>query len=118
MALDLDDDWIRRRNECYRERRDLVVAGARAAGLSTQTPAAAIYVWARLPDGEEDVAYTTDLVTEAGVSMTPGSFFGPSGAGYVRISLGTPTPRVAEAMRRWEVWANARGGGRGQASPE
>ena len=49
--------------------------------------------------------YTTTLVTTAGVSVTPGSFFGPSGRGYVRISLGTPTPRVAEAMQRWLEWS-------------
>jgi LL-diaminopimelate aminotransferase len=108
VALNLDHDWIEKRNECYRERRDLVVAGVRAAGLTAETPAAAIYVWARLPEGEDDEAYTTALVTEAGVSVTPGSFFGPSGRGYVRISLGTPTPRVAEAMQRWLEWSQAR----------
>jgi LL-diaminopimelate aminotransferase len=108
VALNLDEDWLAKRNECYRERRDLVVDGLRAAGLTTETPAAAIYVWARLPEGEDDVDYTTTLVTTAGVSVTPGSFFGPSGRGYVRISLGTPTPRVAEAMQRWLEWSKAR----------
>ncbi|MEP7359260.1 MAG: aminotransferase class I/II-fold pyridoxal phosphate-dependent enzyme, partial [Anaerolineales bacterium] len=108
VALNLDDEWIQKRNECYRERRDLVVAGVRAAGLTTLSPAAAIYVWARLPEGEDDVEYTTTLVTEAGVSVTPGSFFGPSGQGYVRISLGTPTLRVAEAMQRWLKWSKGR----------
>ena len=108
VALNLDEEWLATRNDCYRERRDLVVAGLRAAGLTTETPAAAIYVWARLPEGEDDVEYTTALVTTAGVSVTPGSFFGPSGRGYVRISLGTPTPRVAEAMQRWLEWSKAR----------
>jgi LL-diaminopimelate aminotransferase len=107
-ALNLDEDWLAQRNECYRERRDLVVAGLRAAGLEAETPAAAIYVWARLAEGEDDVAYTTALVTTAGVSVTPGSFFGPSGRCYVRISLGTPTPRVAEAMQRWLEWSKVR----------
>jgi LL-diaminopimelate aminotransferase len=34
------------------------------------------------------------------VSVTPGTVFGPSGAGYIRLSLGTPTDRVREAMAR------------------
>ncbi len=105
VALTGDQTWQVARNEIYRERRDLVVAGARAAGLTADVPAAAIYVWARLPDGMHDAAYADDMLAGAAVTITPGSFFGPSGRGYVRLSLGTPTDRVREAMARWQAWA-------------
>ncbi len=103
-ALTGDRSWQTARNAVYRERRDLVVAGVRAAGLAADTPQAAIYVWARLPAGQDDEAYADALLAEAGVSVTPGRIFGPSGAGYLRVSLGTPTERVREAMRRWAEW--------------
>lgn len=105
LALTGDQDWMQARNAHYRARRDLVVAGARAAGLQADPPAAAIYVWVKLPDGSSDEAYALALLEGAGVSATPGAVFGPGGRGYLRISLGTPTERVREAMARWEAWA-------------
>ena len=36
----------------------------------------------------------TRLLEEAGVSITPGTVFGPRGEGYVRISLGMATERI------------------------
>ncbi len=104
-ALTGDQTWIAARNEVYRERRDLVVAGVRAAGLYTETPVAAIYVWVHLPAGTDDAAYADALLDATGVSVTPGWIFGEAGRGFVRLSLGTPTPRVREAMARWQAWA-------------
>jgi LL-diaminopimelate aminotransferase len=104
-ALTGDQSWMVERNAQYQERRDLVVAGVRAAGLRADTPAAAIYVWGALPNGASDEAYAADLLEKTGVSVTPGTIFGPSGHGYLRVSLGTPTDRVREAIARWEAWA-------------
>jgi LL-diaminopimelate aminotransferase len=108
VALTGDSAWQVERNEIYRQRRDQVVAGVRAAGLVAAVPAAAIYVWARLPEGVDDNVYADNLLDEAGVTVTPGSFFGPSGRGYVRLSLCTPTDRIREAMARWQAWAGRR----------
>jgi LL-diaminopimelate aminotransferase len=108
VALTGDSAWQVERNEIYRQRRDQVVAGVRAAGLVAAVPAAAIYVWARLPEGVDDNVYADNLLDDAGVTVTPGSFFGPSGRGYVRLSLCTPTDRIREAMDRWQAWAGRR----------
>jgi LL-diaminopimelate aminotransferase len=35
----------------YHERRDIVIDGLRKVGFHIETPPAAIYVWARLPEG-------------------------------------------------------------------
>jgi LL-diaminopimelate aminotransferase len=104
-ALTGDQTWLEARNAEYQRRRDVVVEAVRALGLAADTPRAAIYVWARLPDGSDDERYTWDLLEGAGVSVTPGSLFGPAGRGYVRISLCTPLPRASEAVRRWRAWA-------------
>lgn len=99
-ALTGDQAWLAERNGHYRQRRDIVVNALRAAGMKAGTPKAAIYVWAQLPDGLDERKYADDLLEKAGVSVTPGTVFGPSGKGFIRISLGTPTERVKEAMER------------------
>jgi LL-diaminopimelate aminotransferase len=103
-ALTGDQAWVESRNAHYERRRDLAVEALRAAGLQVEVPAAAIYVWAQLPPGgrfgDDDVAFTDALVEMTGVSLTPGSIFGPSGRGYVRVSLCVADELLAEAMRR------------------
>jgi len=100
VALTADQSWLAERNELYRQRRDIVVDALRAAGMKVDTPKAAIYAWAQLPAGLDERKYADDLLEAAGVSVTPGTVFGPSGKGFIRISLGTPTERVREAMER------------------
>ncbi len=103
-ALTGDQSWTIARNETYRERRDMVVAALRTAGFQADMPVAAIYVWARLPGGVDDRAYATGLLENTGVSVTPGSVLGPSGAGYFRIALCHPVERLQEAMGRMVKW--------------
>lgn len=104
-ALTGDQDWLLERNHVYQERRDLVVQGLRAAGLKLEVPKAAIYVWAQLPDRESDsIQFCSRLLEETGVSTTPGIVYGKHGEGYLRVSLGTATPRIREAMQRLADW--------------
>lgn len=104
-ALLGDQSWLEERNEIYQARRDLVLAGVRAAGMPADTPKAALYVWAGLPDGESSSAAFCDrLLADTGVSVTPGVAFGQMGEGFVRVSLGTATDRMQEAMERLRSW--------------
>jgi len=104
-ALTAEQDWLEERNLVYKQRRDLVVEGLRSAGFTLETPRAAIYVWARLPGGETDsVAFCARLLEETGISTTPGIVYGAHGEGYLRVSLGTATGRIAEAMERLSNW--------------
>ncbi|MSQ10762.1 MAG: LL-diaminopimelate aminotransferase, partial [Dehalococcoidia bacterium] len=41
---------------------------------------------------------------ETAVVVTPGVGYGPTGEGYIRISLTTPDARIEEAMQRLENW--------------
>ncbi|HCS39295.1 MAG TPA: LL-diaminopimelate aminotransferase [Anaerolineaceae bacterium] len=108
-ALTGDQSWLEGRNLTYKKRRDLIVKGLRQAGFTLETPKAAIYVWAALPKGEIDsVAYCARMLEETGVSTTPGTVYGPHGEGYLRISLGTATDRVEQAMQRIVKWTNGK----------
>ena len=98
------DGWLDANNAVYRDRRDRVVAGLRRAGFEVTTPRAGLYVWARLPSGWTSAAMAEELVEQLGVVVTPGRGYGPSGEGYVRLSLTTPDDRVEEGLRRLAGW--------------
>ncbi len=104
-ALMGDQSWIETRNKVYRDRRDIVVSTLLALGFTLEIPKASIYVWARLPENWEDsIRFCDNLLRETGVSVTPGVVYGPSGAGYIRISLVTPIDHLSEAMERMKTW--------------
>lgn len=104
-ALTSDQSWLEGRNELYRQRRDLVVNSLRKAGFKLDTPQAAIYVWAHLPEGYTDsMKFCEKLLEETGVSTTPGVVYGSHGEGYLRVSLGTATDRIDQAMQRIVEW--------------
>jgi LL-diaminopimelate aminotransferase len=104
-ALTSDQNWLEDRNALYQKRRDLVVNGLRTAGLNVDTPKAAIYVWAALPTGEKDsISFCNRMLEETGVSTTPGVVYGKHGEGFLRVSLGTSTERIEEAMQRIIHW--------------
>ena len=108
-ALTGDQEWVQDRNLVYKERRDIIVSALRQAGFVVNTPPAAIYVWARLPQGAADSSdYCSRMLEQTGVSTTPGVVYGPAGEGYLRISLGTPTARVREAMQRIIDWVQVK----------
>lgn len=105
-ALTGSQEWLGERNKTYQERRDIVISGLRKAGFHVDPPPATIYVWAELPGGERDsMTWCNRLLEESGVSFTPGVVYGATGEGYIRISLGTPTPRVRQAMDRLVTWS-------------
>jgi LL-diaminopimelate aminotransferase len=100
LALDGDQTWIQERNEIYRQRRDLILATLHELGIQASQPQASLYVWARTPAGSTSADFAGRLLQEAGISITPGTVFGPHGEGYLRISLGMSTERIREAMER------------------
>lgn len=104
-ALTGDQSWLTDRNKIYEERRDIVVTGLREAGFITNTPPAAIYVWAQLPEKFVDsMAFCNKLLEQTGVSTTPGVVYGQYGEGYLRISLGADTQKIKIAIQRIVDW--------------
>lgn len=100
QALALDPAWISERNAIYAERMDVLAAGLFALGLPVSMPQAALYLWVPLPEGGTAEGLATRWLEEAGVAVAPGSFFGPSGQGYIRVSVTAPLPRIREALAR------------------
>jgi LL-diaminopimelate aminotransferase len=93
-------DVVRERVARWEQRRNLAVAGLRAAGLDVPMPRATFYLWVPVPAGFDSVGFAAHLLEQAGVVVTPGVGYGRQGSGYVRLSLTAPDERVAEAIRR------------------
>jgi len=100
LAPDLDDD-VRAMNAVYRRRRDLVCEALAQARVDVTVPKGTIYVWAPVPAGfQSAAAYCEHVLERAGVVISPGGAYGPSGEGFFRISLTTPDERLLEAVAR------------------
>jgi len=99
-ALDGNPSITEEIRAVYRKRRALVVSGLTKLGWNVASSAGALYIWVATPKGSDSRAFAKKLLETAGVVVTPGVGFGPSGEGYIRMSLTVPTDRLREAVNR------------------
>ena len=99
-ALTEARDFPREMSEIYRRRRDLMIDALAAIGIAADPPRATPYLWIRVPDGHDSASFTELVLEQAAVIVSPGPSFGPSGEGYVRISLTVADERLEEAASR------------------
>jgi LL-diaminopimelate aminotransferase len=99
-ALTAARDFPAEMSEIYRRRRGLMIDALAAIGLPASPPKATPYIWVRVPEGYNSASFTELVLEEAAVVVSPGPSFGPSGEGYVRISLTVADERLEEAARR------------------
>ncbi|WP_293174952.1 aminotransferase class I/II-fold pyridoxal phosphate-dependent enzyme [Oceanithermus sp.] len=99
-ALRLPADRVLRDVQVFRGRRDALVEAMQGCGVPVNLPKASMYLWLKLPEGMDDVAFALRAVEHAGVALAPGRGFGPGGHGYVRFALVQPPEVLAEAGRR------------------
>jgi LL-diaminopimelate aminotransferase len=104
-ALDLPEEWIAANNAIYRQRRDKLVSGLQAIGLDPNTPEAGLYIWSPTPPGYTSAEFAELLLNELDMVVTPGTGYGPSGEGFIRLSLTTPDEKVDEGLRRLSGWS-------------
>jgi aminotransferase len=91
-ALTGPQDSVEVRRERYEARRDRVLGALPLRAVSEGT----FYVWLELPDG----LTAERLLTEHRLALAPGEGFGPSGAGWARISLAAPDDAVELGLER------------------
>lgn len=83
----------------YQERRDALCDGLEGLGWELPNAHGSMFVWAKLPGGRTDsMAFCEELMEKAGVVVTPGASFGPSGEGHVRMALVLPPDQIALAV--------------------
>lgn len=83
----------------YQDRRDALCDGLEDLGWERPNAHGSMFVWAKLPGGRTDsMAFCEELMEKAGVVVTPGASFGPSGEGHVRMALVLPPDQIALAV--------------------
>jgi len=90
-------DFLRKTNEVYRERIDILIGRMKMLGFECEKPKATFYVW--LDCKLDSMSFAAKLLGE-GVVVTPGVGFGEIGKNYVRFALTQPKERIEEACDR------------------
>ena len=88
----------------YRNRRDVLANGLRRIGWDIEKPKAGMFLWAKIPKPWATRMSTMDfgimLLEKGDVAVSPGSGFGPSGEGYLRLALVENENRLRQAVRQ------------------
>ena len=105
-ALSGSQQYIDQNNSVYQIRRDKLVKALNDIGLKVNSPQAALYLWAQVPEGYTSESFTSRLLDDLAIAVTPGSSFGACGEGYIRLSLTTPDNMIDKGVERlisWEI---------------
>ncbi len=90
-ALD-DDEHVDLQRTRYRSRLELLASVlSEWSGDTVALPAGAFYLWIPVDDGW---AYTERLARDGGALVSPGEFYGPDGARFVRVAVVQPDERI------------------------
>ena len=74
--------------------------GCERSAWTSNVPRATPYFWIAVPEGHTSASFTELVLEQASVLVSPGDAYGPSGEGYVRLSLTVPDSRLEEAVDR------------------
>ena len=102
LALEGPQDCVTEICENYRSRRDVLVQGLNKLGWQVTLPKATMFVWAPIPEAYRHMGsldFSTMLLREAKVAVSPGIGFGEYGDGHVRFSLIENEERTRQALR-------------------
>jgi acetylornithine aminotransferase len=87
-----DERHVEETRARYQAKRDVLLPVLERKGWEVVASDATMYLWVAVAD---EAAITAQLL-ERGVLISPGTYFGPSGAGYVRFAL---VPTLEECTR-------------------
>ena len=100
-AMDHGDKDVDRMRREYKKRRDFLVPALNELGMKTVMPKGAFYIFSDIRStGLTDEEFALKLLKEFGVAVVPGSAFGASGAGFVRMSYATSLEKIKLAVER------------------
>ncbi|MDR1766643.1 MAG: aminotransferase class I/II-fold pyridoxal phosphate-dependent enzyme [Lachnospiraceae bacterium] len=122
-AISGPQECVAATRRAYEGRRDVLCEGFSSIGWPMEKPQATMFVWAKIPEaylhrcaadgsgasgagGDESAGaakslsmrFSLELIEKAGVMVTPGNAFGPSGEGYVRLALVQDADAIRDAV--------------------
>ncbi|MDP2912733.1 MAG: aminotransferase class I/II-fold pyridoxal phosphate-dependent enzyme [Candidatus Omnitrophota bacterium] len=102
-ALKSGDRAIQEMKREYRRRRQFVVSRLNEIGLSCHMPEGAFYAFPSIRStGMSSMEFAGKLLASQKVAVVPGTAFGASGEGHVRISYASSFENLKEALSRME----------------
>jgi len=105
-ALEGPDDCVHEIRDLYEQRRNVLCDGLNDLGWPVERPKATMFVWAPIPSFYRhmgSVEFSTWLLKEACVAVSPGIGFGQEGDGFVRFGLIENTQRIRQALRSMKL---------------
>ncbi|MFJ7245514.1 succinyldiaminopimelate transaminase [Kitasatospora sp. NPDC098652] len=97
IAALADDAHVAEQRERYAARRSALRAALEAYGFRVEHSEASLYLWATQ---DRPCWETVAELAGLGILVAPGDFYGPSGAGFVRVAFTATDERVAAAVER------------------
>ena len=95
QALKTPESEIAWRREEYRKRRELLVTGLNAVGLTCDPPAGAFYAFPNVEKIHKNSRTAAEILLEkAHIATIPGSVFGAQGEGHLRFGYALPIPEI------------------------
>lgn len=112
VALRECDKEVQKMVEEYNMRRRMLVDGFNRIGLTCFNPEGAFYMFPCIRStGMTSEEFCEMLLQEEKVAVVPGSAFGESGEGFVRVSYAYSLKHLQEALRRMECFVKRHTGG-------
>ena len=101
-ALTGPQDNIKKMNEIYTRRRNVLVNGLNKLGWNIKPTKATFYIWIPTLKEMSSIDFANLLLEKSGIIVTPGIGYGEFGEGFVRIALTVEEKRLEEAIERLE----------------
>ena len=117
-ALDSPEEVIHEIRHVYKERRDVLIDVFSRAGWDVPSPAATMFAWGKIPpqfEGMTSIEFSTLLLQEADIAVSPGIGFGEYGDNHVRIALVENEQRIRQAGRNLKRFMEEHAGKRKSA---
>ncbi|MEO7571107.1 MAG: pyridoxal phosphate-dependent aminotransferase, partial [Acidimicrobiales bacterium] len=89
-----DDAHVEDQRARYLTRLDAMASALRRVGIHAARPSGAFYLWVPAED-DDGYSLVGRLADQGGALVSPGEFYGPAGAGHVRIAVVQPDDRIA-----------------------
>jgi aminotransferase len=109
-AIRHGERYVREMVQEYDRRRKLLVSGLNTLGLDCFEPEGAFYAFPSVAKtGMDDEQFSEALLCEEQVAVVPGSAFGPSGKGFVRMCYATAYEKIEQALEHMERFMKRHG---------
>lgn len=102
VALNGNQECVQEISRKYQNRMEVLIESFGAAGWKMKMPRASMFIWAEIPECVRHLGsmeFSTRLLQEAKIAVSPGIGFGNHGDNYVRIALIENENRIRQAAR-------------------